>query len=493
MISPRPDSAQFYQEIGHKKNNNGEKTVCAIQYFIWKDSTTGKITTELWMEPSGNTNIDICTLVKNWTFEPDRRTISQLVTFDQIHAIGRSKGVGDFKEKRRGQSRTDGLDEEAVMVMMLPQMFDVSSVLRANKFVVASFQAPRYRMPQTVNIPVLVDDVEKIHENSDNSSQSTPNIRSKGVHPKTHRYLRRHLDVGQLPRLPLDGQRLYSVKPDALLNNNKEGMSKLHVALQNYALLHYFIERSLDYISNGEIMMSHHEMGSIFWQNLTQEFRKVSGNDRLEGIPMVRDLRNMRCFVIVFDPRSFVVILFPNLESVVNGLLKLQEENTHDCASTIEQNKYYDIFMFECVRQKPMKPTKNEVIFSTPFDETNPNSLQNMMEDGYNITIQPMEHLIHESDGLGLMRRPKLFEGQSSTCQAHSQLSERVLRVAQDVARYYSKSFLKSFYACLMRGFIVDDDDLSKVLEVCNESTMEIDITEFIHITRQSMEGYVLL
>jgi hypothetical protein len=68
-----------------------------------------------------------------------------------------------------------------------------------------------------------------------------------------------------------------------------------------------------------------------------------------------------------------------------------------------------------------------------------------------------------------------------------------VLRVAQDVARYYSKSFLKSFYACLMRGFIVDDEDLSKVLEVCNESTMEIDITEFIHITRQSMEGYVLL
>lgn len=457
------------------------------------------------MEPSGSFDYDQYDLVKHWTFEPDRKTISQLVTFDQIHAVGRSKGVGDFKDKKKGTYQTSKLPDEDTTVMMLPQLFDVASVLRSNKFVVASFKSPQYKMTSLPSIkvkslaptPVHLSDNASSHDyNSDQSGNSTPVTRSKGFSSKTHRYLRRHAatinietTVLEAP-MPIEPHRLFSYRPDALLNKNKEVIAKLDVILQNYALLHYFVERSLDYISNGEILMSHHDVGAEFWQNLKNALQSVTKEGEISSTGLIPDLRKTRCFVKIFDPRSFVVILFPSLESVSTGLLKLQEENKSNSISTIQKCKSLDIFMFECVRQKPMKPTKNDLPFGNPLEEDNRRRIENVIEGNEKISIKPIKYLIHESDGLGVMLRPELFEGEYSTCQSQAQLTERVLRVAQDVARNYSNSFLKSFYTCLMKGFMVDDDDLNKVLEVCNESTMEIDITEFMNaMTMQRQES----
>lgn len=497
-MSPRPDSTHFYQEISLPSRDGKSTSVCAIQYFVWKDSVTGKITTELWMEPSGSFDSDQYDLVKRWTFEPDRKTISQLVTFDQIHAVGRSKGVGDFKDKKKGAHQTVKVPDEDTAVMMLPQLFDVASVLRSNKFVVASFKSPQYKMvslPQFKSktlppTPTHIDDntIYQQDPNSDHSGYSTPVIKNKGLSSRTNRYLRRHTTVSNLgveasvpsSPIPIDTQYMFSFRPDQLLNKNKEVIAKLDVILQDYALLHYFVERSLDYISNGEILMSHHDVGAAFWQDLKNALQSVSKDGEISSTRLIPDLRKTRCFVKVFDPRSFVVILFPSLESVSSGLLKLQEENEHNSMSTIEICKYLDVFMFECVRQKPMKPTKNDMPFGNPLEVDNCKHIENVIDDADTISIKRVKHLIHESDGLGVMLRPELFEGEYSTCQSQAQLTDRVLRVAQDVSRYYSNSFLKSFYTCLMRGFMVDDDDLNKVLEVCNESTMQIDITEFI-------------
>ncbi|KAK4521739.1 glycerophosphoinositol permease [Mucor velutinosus] len=520
LVSPRPDSTQFYQEITLPSRDGTELVLCAIQYFVWKDSVNGKITTELWMEPSGNFDADQYELVKQWTFEPDRKTISQLVTFDQIHAVGRSKGVGDFKGKKRGNSHTTS-DSPAddTTIMLLPQLFDVASVLRSNQFVVASFQSPQYKMAllpysqhkQTqhqLKLKTMTPhyDTEHPHpqqqqqEWSDHSGSTTPVIRhTKAVggagQSKSHRYLRRHANVSvsveagyptnssasnSTAATPIiDGsQKLFSFRPDILLNKNKEVIAKLDVVLQNYALLHYFVEQSLDYIANGEILMSHHDVGATFWQDLRSALQSVTKDGKLSSTGLIpADLRKTRCFVKVFDPRSFVVILFPSLESISSGLLKLQQDDGHKSISTVERCRFLDVFMFECVRQKPMKPTKHGM----SLEENNFKHIQNVLQDADQISIRPIEYLVHESDGLGVMLRPELFQGEYSCCQSQAQLTDRVLRVAQDVARFYSRSFLKSFYTCLMRGFMVDDDDLGKMLEVCNESTMEIDITEFVN------------
>lgn len=475
------------------------------------------------MEPSGSFDFDQYELVKRWTFEPDRKTISQLVTFDQIHAVGRSRGIGDFKDSNRKKRscRVAEVPDEDTEIMLLPQLFDVASVLRSNKFVVASFQSPQYKMitspqqqqqqqPQvklkalsTTTTPTHLDESSSSlnqEHGSDQSGYSTPVIKSKGLTPKTHRYLRRRhvasnntvvdASVPSSPVPPIDSLKLFSYRPDVLLNKNKEVIAKLDVILQNYALLHYFVERSLDNISSGEILTSHHDVGAAFWQDLRNALQSVTEDGKVSSTGLIPDLRKTRCFVKIFDPRSFVVILFPSLESVSTGLLKLQEENEAKCISLVEKCKFLDIFMFECVRQKPMKPTKNDMPFGGPLNEANRFCTENVIEDADEITIKRVEHLIHESDGLGVMLRPELFKGEYSTCQNEAQLTDRVLRVAQDVAQHYSQSFLKSFYTCLMRGFMVDDDDLSKVLEVCNESSMEIDITEFVNtMTMQKHES----
>lgn len=452
------------------------------------------------MEPSGSFDSDQYDLVKKWTFEPDRKTISQLVTFDQIHAVGRSKGVGDFKDKKKGAQQPVKIPDEDTAVMMLPQLFDVASVLRSNKFVVASFKLPQYKMvplPQfklktLPPTPTHLDDNGNYQQdpNSDHSGYSTPVIRNKGLPSRSNRYLRRHAAASNLgleasvpsSPIPIDTSHMFSFRPDQLLSKNKEVIAKLDIILQDYALLHYFVERSIDYISNGEILMSNHDVGTAFWQDLQNALQSVCKEGEISSTGLIPDLRQTRCFVKVFDPRSFVVILFPSLESVSSGLLKLQEENECYSKSRIEMCKSLDIFMFECVREKPMKPTKNYVPFSNLLEADSRHPIDNGLADADSITIKQVKHLIHESDGLGVMLRPELFEGEYSTCQSQAQLTDRVLRVAQDVSRYYSDSFLKSFYTCLMRGFMVDDDDLSKVLEVCNESTMEIDITVFVNI-----------
>lgn len=495
MVSPRQDSAQFYQEINiidHEKKSLG---LCAVQYFVWKDSDTGKITTEIWMEPSSDFG-DRFGMIKKWTFEPDRKTISQLVTFDQIHTIGRQKGVGDFKDKKKGEPEALNVDSS---IMLLPQLFDVASVLRSNKFVVSSFRTPEYNMEllphskQHVKLKSLSNHVEE-QDTSDHSGNSTPIIRTRPAYnAKVHRHVRRHahpviIDNDSSSTLALNNhQKLFSFRPDSLLSKNKETIAKLDVILQNFALLHYFVERSLSYISSGEILMSHHDVGTAFWLELRNALQSATKGCSVSSTSLIPDLRKTRCFVKIFDPRTFVVILCPSLESVSSGLLKLQEEDKLKSISTIEQCQLLDIFMFECVRQKPIRPTKTENLYAD--SETNTLLVENMIEAPDTITIKPIEYLIHESDGLGLMLRPTLFKGQYSSCQEHAQLTDRVLRVAQDVSRYYSRSFYKSFYACLMRGFMMDDDDLSKVLEVCNESLMEIDITEFVNtMTMQKQE-----
>ncbi|KAI8990040.1 hypothetical protein BDB01DRAFT_717763 [Pilobolus umbonatus] len=497
LVSLRTNSIQFYQEITLPDISDSGTSLCAIQYFAWKDTSTGKITTELWLEP-GSFNCNRYNIVKRWTFKPDIQTMSQLVTFDEIHAIGRSKKIIDFKDTSNSDQQNDRREGD-LETIGLSQLFDVTSILKTNKFVVTSFRSPRYRIGADYSgypthpikirtISFIMDD----NDTSDHSTSSTPTLKQKATNvSKASRYLRRHLhpnsNASSETVSPINSHSWFCIRPDSLLDKNKETIAKLNVVLQNCALLHYFVERSLDYISDGEILMTHHNVSEGFWKQLKSALQSVSHHDATSNITdLIPNLRKTRCLVKVFDPRSFVIILFPSLEYVAKGLLKLQEKDELKPTSRIEKCESLDIFMFECVRQKPMKPTKNEFVFENLMGDDKGCNIESTLEDDDDesnpIIIRKLDYLIHESDGLGLMLRPDIFEGQKKNCPAHAQLTEKVLRVAQDVVRFYSKSFFKSFYSCLLRGFIVDEDDLNKVVEVCDESNMEIEITDFLNI-----------
>ncbi|KAF7728436.1 hypothetical protein EC973_006116 [Apophysomyces ossiformis] len=461
LVSPRPDSTHFYQEIS-LPSRDGRASLCAIQYFIWKDADSGRITTELWMEPSGNLEFDEYDLVKTWTVEPDRKTVSQLVTFDQLHAVGRSKGKGYFKDQRSGYEIA--ASESTTTVMMLPHLFDVATVLRANKFAVASFGCPKFNAK-----PEITEN--NIYRLRIDTALNTPN-HGTTVSPNVSEFLSTGCD------------RTHYVEPDSLLDRNKELIAKLSIKNQNNVLLHYYMEYAFSSLTDGEIVMSLHDLGTRFWLKLTEAMRSLQG-DSVSNTRFASNLRDTQCYIKVFDVRSTVVILFPSLEAVASGALSL--EDTDEAGS--EQDRVIDYFMFECMRQKPMKPTKSAMLFTSPLDEANRSRVANFLNDD-EVTIKEVDCLVHKSDGLGDIWRPRLFQGEFRACSSYAQLSERVLRVAQDVTRTYSKSFVKSLYANLVRGLGVDDDDLSKALEICNESLMKIDITDFVNMmTCQERSG----
>ncbi|KAI9245564.1 hypothetical protein BDA99DRAFT_490295 [Phascolomyces articulosus] len=468
LVSPRPDGTHFYQEISLPGNDDP----CAIQYFIWKDSDTGNITTELWMEPS--CNHDQYEALKTWTVNPDRKTISHLVTFDQIHAVARSKSKGDIKEKsiREPESSTSNAitnQQNITMTMMLPQLFDVTTVLRSNAFVIASFASPRF-----YGLSLDTEKDKQINRRYDARLQQSYNQMNKPAFKnQTHQHQRE------------EHQNDICLRPDPILSKNKKALAQLGLNTQNHALLHYFAELGLETVTDGEIIMTHHDSGTRFWSQLKQAV--FANKSYYSGLQFTTDLRQLRCFVSLVDVRSFVIILFPALDAVIRGL--------SDNQPYTEDNRL-DFIMFECVRKKPLKPIKSDSHFDRGKSNNN-NSIgftKLVIDDDCNhdnddnILIKPIEWLVYEDDGLGDTMRPLLTKGHFHENRAPC-LTDRVLRITQNIRQLYCKSFFRSFYTCLMRGLLVDTEDLKEVLSICDESIMEIDMTEFVNVMALQCQG----
>ena len=477
LVSPRPDCTHFYQEI----HLSGSSDPCSIQYFIWKDSDTGKITTELWMEPSSSH--DQYEDLKAWTGNPDRKTISQLVTFDQIHIVARSKSKGDIKEhsvRESGSTMTTSTnsgtaDQQSITMMMLPQLFDITSVLRSNVFVLTSFASPQF-YTLAVDTQKEQDTNENVNWEVQQGRPQQPNERLVTEHPPQQQHHRHKHRNDTYQHQKDDRKNDICLRPDPILNRNKKALVQLGIGAQNYALLHYFVENGLEIMTDGEIIMAHHDSGTRFWSELKHAI--FTSKHYFSGLKLATDLRKLRCFVTLIDVRSFVITLFPTLDAVVHGLSEKKRSMTVNGM---------DFIMFECIRKKPLKPMKNDQ--RVDGFSNNP-SINKMVidDDDDEITVKPIEWLVHENDGLGDIMRPKLVEGyyhDKPTCS----LTERVLGVAQTVRQLYCKSFFRSFYTCLMRGLLVDANDLVQVLNVCDESVMRIDITEFVNVMALQHQG----
>jgi hypothetical protein len=52
----------------------------------------------------------------------------------------------------------------------------------------------------------------------------------------------------------------------------------------------------------------------------------------------------------------------------------------------------------------------------------------------------------------------------------------------QSITQIYSRSFVKSVFTCLLHGRAVDSEDFEKVLEICDESNLDIDLTGYLNV-----------
>ncbi|RUS34046.1 hypothetical protein BC938DRAFT_482677 [Jimgerdemannia flammicorona] len=520
LVSTQQHKNHFYQEL----NLGGSVLPTAIQYFVWKDPA-GKINTELWMEPTGDRNLKD---QLSRTSDVDRKIISQLVTFDAIHAIGRNHTKQVTSSGAAANTRGDPM-------MKLPKSFDLVSVLRLGRFAIAAYALPVYGIAERnfANRLFKFAAVEMISDRSplgwgasDNLSSplseastsdtgslalgdsqhaggasiggvghsrqtTTDTLQNRQNHRGHSLQLQKSspmgspaIDTNSAFPTPAAPDSMYAPKPDDLLIQHLASISKLEYARRDCALMHYFVEKSLTKLMDGEIVMAQHDTHDSFWDEMKKAMLATDNEHNiLTAHHLIRNLRDTRCFVKIFDPQSFILILAPSLGIVVNALeknpyvLPLPDHWSSEDAKMRKPVEYMGFLMFECVRQKPLRLVKRSTVSKFPSSDS---IIELESFDRDKVTITPVPFLVEESDGLETTLRPTLFDGHYQTTQL--QASPRTLRLTQDVSKLYARSFVKSVYSCLLQNHVVDADDFEKAMESCAESSMEIVITRYVNV-----------
>ncbi|KAJ2955540.1 hypothetical protein NQZ79_g8467 [Umbelopsis isabellina] len=508
MISSQNDSAHFYCE---DKRYIGPETLSA-QFFVSKDVHTGSITTEMWIEPTHQMEIDDHEfLSRSFVFASDKALLSRLVTFDKAHAIGRARTREQIQLEPVRKPHESEAGSYTDISLSVSDLFDMTTVLQHSSFLVASFACPTFNN-NTVNESDVVltgsgsatPDVllsPKLGSNGNDTHKPLTASRSARPVQKTSPSASPKLDTqsGGLHPHPLSSGS--STEPMARQNelheNYKQALFDLSPNKQDYALLHYFVEQALSRITDGEVVMAGQHSSDSFWKNLTQAMLATDEQSiRNSALQHISDIRQLRCFIKIFDPKSFIVIIFPMLNATIRGMkarrrasrqyspadtttggfLTLLEDMPIGGGAEAWDIQSLGVIMFECRRLKAL----DEGFVSRANGYSNKELSDNVLSGP--ISIRRLPHLIEENDGLGATLRPEMFEGSFQQTKSNVGLSERTLRLTQDIVKVYERNFVKSIYVCLLQGKSVEPNDFSKLLEICDESSMDIDVTGYVNV-----------
>ncbi|CAO3636657.1 unnamed protein product [Cunninghamella blakesleeana] len=392
----------------------------SIQYLIYK--TYQGIRTELWIEP-----YDCFYQIRQAILEIDQSIISQLITFDQLHNIGRAKSsellnslsppVNTVKQGIENEN-----ENEHIKTMLLSQLFDISTVLIDSPFALTSFSCPPFHQ--------MLDDVNNL--------------------PLSFNLSKNCFGVNQL-----------------LNNSAKKQLLKLTLSSQYFIFLHYYFDINLHGITDNNIHMinqSNHE----FWKSLLSKSDPTIFSN-------LHDLNQVRCFTSIIDPKSFYLIFTPDLNFLISYLYnnnrylkKKYNRITEDC------NQELCFYLFKCTRQKPMTPKSNSHIESRvhsssfylhyPFFDTS--EQLSLFQPKYCFS----SGLINNNDDI------------KTTIDDNNQIS--TINMIKNITKIYSESYLKSIYTLLLLSQpqlenVVIQENIIKVISLCSEITINIDITKY--------------
>ncbi|CAO3694793.1 unnamed protein product [Umbelopsis ramanniana] len=508
LVSSQNHTAHFYAEY---ESNSGSGT-SSMQYFISKDPNTGVITTELWIEPTHvihKDNYDL--LINSPVFLSDKSIISRLVTFDKAHSIGRTRTREHIDAKPPHKTDEPSAGTYTERNLNVADLFDMTTVLQHGIFLIASFPCPQFSSTINVNenessgsghatpdgtmSPKPSTSSTDVYKSLTPTRSARPIIRtSPSASPKLENGL------GSIYSHAIsngDGSTETKQRVGQLLEDYKQAVVDLSPNRQDYALLHYFVEQALSHITDGEVMMKNHCASDEFWRKLTMAmFSTGEQSIRNTALQHVHDIRQLRCFIKVFDPKSFIVILYPMLSTTIEGMkkqrrssrqfpdsditasgfLKLLDSSSMDGVLETWDIRSLGVVMFECRRLQALSDG-----FMSTIKQGSNNKISEDMFNG-NISIKPVPFLIEENDGLGSTLRPQMFEGRFHNNLDNIGLSERTLRLTQDVVKIYERNYVRSIYVCLLQGKSVESGDFDKLLEICHESNMDVDVTGYVNV-----------
>lgn len=495
MISFSKSFAHFYKEI-HCSDSN---SVYSVQYFIWKDFPSKRISTELWLEPhSDETTLKFHDSIKIDTFEKDKQVLSQLTTFDIMSGFGQSHS-GFVNDVLSDPMEVEDEARGIVKVMQRASLFNLSSVLRLGSFLFALYRCPNYSrhfhpegndsnvvdhqqqqaaaaataavahsMSASVNLSEPQDSGSYVRRRNGNTSSG---IGSSATSSSRSRNVSKFSPAASplVARTPLiwhsdhkSSTTCTCPRPDELICAEKDDISKLRPVFRDIALLHYYVENLLSAVTDRSMSLNKTPVDE-FWSSIVKQLLQTKdvGASR-STLYVAQNFRHLRCFVKNFDPSVFVVILIPRLDAVVKGLCSM------DASSTMPSKESFDrmgLMMFECHRQD----SSNNYNTVLNFDQ---------------IKVRPIDPTSSKDwlESLGSTLRPDLSRGYFSSTVMNEPLSDRTLRLMQDVSQVYSRSFVKSIFTCLLHGRAIDSEDFEKVLEICDESNLDIDLTGYLNV-----------
>ncbi|KAL0090268.1 hypothetical protein J3Q64DRAFT_1808741 [Phycomyces blakesleeanus] len=482
LVTSQQQACHFYKEI---QTGN---TVSAVQYYIWRDAPNKKIITEVWLEPvSTGLNYEIDKTVTFDIFSDDKGIMTQLITFDYINTLGRVSKIEDNSNKNvheRSNCETTGVQH-----IRQNNMLNISSVLRLGTFLLASYPCPKYSSHclvqnkseslytfATAPVATKLGEIGKPFEEF-GIAKHTERLGLKSRY--ISRFSPASSPIGDIQTVWQSDRNATCTcpRPDELFCQHKDNISKLPPVHRDMALLHYYIEQSLASIVDNDILLKKTPVDNfwyIFIKSLVESKQPGATSTTLH---IARNLRDMRCFIKTFDPSMFVVILIPCLDAVVERLndvhAKDQQPSTYP---VLDDSKNIDfdcmsLLVFECHRQLP--------------DQINPGLPSSPTESfDQSISVNTAEKTFSDEwlDSLGTTLCPHLSSGFFGDVFVKNTLSDRTLRLMQDVTRVYSRSFVKSVFTCFLHGRAVEADDFEKVLEICDESTLDIDLTGYLNV-----------
>ncbi|KAF8934007.1 KICSTOR complex protein szt2 [Haplosporangium gracile] len=477
LASALPNRVVFYKEVELPQLEgtllSGTRTV---QYLIFRSPVSGELVTELWMEPTVDANrYSLFEKMKVEIIAVDRFVLSRLATYEAIHTIGRLRLTPEVQQQQQQQ-------QQQSRDFIYPWLFDPATLLRQQRLVTLSFEAPQ-------RCCAIGDE----HEREGDSHRKCLHTLGLGISTgpegaptnllvvgSGHRelFLTRNANASttSLSQSLLDVESAPSNENELVLEY-KDQLRELCCTDRDLAILHLFMEKSLSQLADGEIMAGGEDdaCSEFFLDIKTSIKRNAEVRQVLMTFHCANSFQDIRCFVKSVNAKFFRLLIVPKLGSVISHLTKLRSlpPKENEARSEHARRDFLSCLMFECLRSKPLADVSE-----------------------YSANALDQSHALFELHPVSLgplvSQTPLLLQPVVNEDQGKARVQESTMQLIRSISQAYSHSFAKAIYTSLLAGHPIDHADLKKASQICTKNTVDINITGFINTLEQGRRFGVL-
>ncbi|CAG8453507.1 6017_t:CDS:10 [Cetraspora pellucida] len=456
----------FYHELEFLKDSSDtssvdQKIVCGIQHHIVISDT--EVITELWMEPLQHSQIRfLCETFANKIFAADRLKLSQLVTFDQISYIAKS----------RVKQHLQALSLTTPRTFNPSKLFQLSVLLRSSGVIVANYNLPLFLFgqsnSQSQNFAIRAQQSERLVSSGNNDL----NYSDSRVQSESSPYLRRSSVSHKNSPFEATAQRKLSI---SILNDfnkdiayfvDRDLIAKLGPSDRDFALLHLFIEKNLSKYADGEVDTTIDNCkDSIILKDINNG---LSIAELLQGamttVAYALNLHETRCFIKIVNSGSFLLIFIPSFKVLLDAMIQ------HNGIYATNKITYFGILIFLCKRPEPSLgnyPRESSYINRDQSLVFEPIRIVHSNSIPVNNPLDPM--LL----GCSFPEYPMSF--------TRSDISNLVVKEIFNITKLYARGFIKSIYASVLQKHKITENDFRKAIDSCVNFHVDIDITGYVN------------